>query len=687
MSKFIALLLLLPFTLLAQVDHPEKLGLDLNNESDLAVYMMLYQIGLKERGQKLLGNHACVSLSRDAQGNTTLSFGINTDAFETGTVDFNNDNNSKFQHVKNTLSQLFGFFDEAKYNPQIGVRSYADPQQNIMSKYASGGAVSNRYSGQLFGPNASSDPRFNTDSKRRNYLLAYDRGQAFIDNYFPQNLKNKVTTTPYHSPDLEVGNNQSNSDQFACPNRRSIVVDMKFNPNFKVASTPGTFVPAFKVARGAENHENILAAAFDAENKKVSDLPLYCRNGSTAAFLERSKKEIQKVRRTFSSTKNLESLKKIISKNLSPEKIESFCRGGTREVCLNAKNEVVRAFSSYESSPSDENLYALVASLTITNDRRKGLYVRNICRASSGDKDCAEYQAIVDSVVPISDRMYDGSARRNSSHFMDCFSNKLFYQKEMQANPDRYLTPVVDLRDPQTGEMKIGLTPEHIPNTTKGKGFVCVQCGNGLKFANNQMRYSHRANGSDHTREQKNDSVLSYNGISDNASTQSMFMMGQQKGLNVYIVKDCNVANMDSLQQNSQMVSLQDLQEKRVAVSPNDCIFKPNVINSCVHAPAGEGEGDDNAMTYESTVPSFLTGKNIDLTFDSNANILNDVLTGLREDYIKTCQFNGDVAEDIRDTPESVIDNILCENRGIHIPKPSFNSRADCPDVAASISR
>src|SRR5690606_35589918 len=104
----------------AQSEHAQSLGLDLNNESDVAVYMMMYQIGLKERGQNLLGNHSCISLSRDDEGNTTLSFGMNTDAFATGTVDFNDDNNAKFKKTKDTLASLFGFFNEAKYKPQIG---------------------------------------------------------------------------------------------------------------------------------------------------------------------------------------------------------------------------------------------------------------------------------------------------------------------------------------------------------------------------------------------------------------------------------------------------------------------------------------------------------------------------------------------------------------------------------------
>lgn len=670
----------------AQSDHASSLGLDLNNESDVAVYMMLYQIGLKERAENLLGDDSCISFSRDAEGNSTLSFGMNTDAFATGTVDFNADNNEKYLKTKNALGSLFGFFNEAKYKPQIGVRSYADPQDNIMSKYSRGGAIDQRYGSQLFSNNSSNDPRFNTESKRRNYLLAYDRGQAFINNFFPNDLKDKVSTTPYNSPDLEVGNNQSNSDKYACPNRRSIVVDMKFNPNFKVESTPGAFTPAFQVARGASNYENILAAAFDAESKSLNDLPLFCRNGSTAQFLERSKTEMGKVRNTLSKTANLNVIRNMITQYLTPERNERTCSpfsGADRENCLAQKQQLIDAFSSYESEPNDKNLYELVASLTYTSDPKKKRAIRNYCPSSS-NQDCQKYQSIVDSFVAVSDRIRERSTERNSSHFMDCFSNKLYYQKEFKHNPSKYLTPVVDLRDPQTGELRIDLNAENIPNTSRGQGFICQACGNGLKFADGKFRYSHRARSS-HTPSQREDSVNVYNNIMNNSSSSNMYLMGQQKGLNVYIVKDCNVSDMDNIAQTSQMVSLIDLEEKKVVVSPGDCIFKPNVINSCVHAPAGEGDGGDDGMTYTSTVASFLTGKNLEISLSSNVDILNEVMTGLKDDYIQTCQIQD--FEPLQATPKDIVDGILCENRGIHIPKPSFDAASDCPEVAASIQR
>lgn len=684
-SIIVFLALVLISKAFSQTEHAEKLGLDLNSESDVAVYMMMYQIGLKDRGQNLLGDHSCISLSRDSEGNTTLSFGMNTDAFATGTVDFNDDNNSKFTNTKNTLSSLFGFFDQAQYKPQIGVRSYADPQDNIMTKYAKGGAIDQQYSSQLFDASSSNDPRFNTESKRRNYLLAYDRGQAFIGNYFPENLKDKVTTTPFNSADLEVGNNQSNAAKFACPNRRSIVVDMKFNPNFKVESTPGAFTPAFKVARGSANHENILAAAFDAESKMLTDLPPYCRNGSTEEFMKRSKDEMRSLRRNLANTKNLALIKNIITKNLTAERIERKCKNQipkNKEKCYKEKNELLNAFKNFESDPSDVNMYQLVASLTFNGDGLKKSYVRSICPTS--DSDCEKYKKLTDEFVAVSDRMKHGSSNLNSSHFMDCFSNKLFYQKELKNNPGEYLTPVVNLRDPQTGELKIDLNEDNIPNTSKGKGFVCQACGNGLKYVDGGLSYSHRAK-SNHSASQKADSINVYNNIMNNASNENMYMMGQQKGLNVYIVKNCDVSNLDQVAQTSQMVSLNDLKQKKITVNPGDCIFKPNVINSCVHAPDGTGDGGDDDMSYTSNVPSFLTGKNLEITLDSNVNILNEVMEGLKDDYIETCQF--EERADLKETPANVIDAVLCENRGIHIPKPSFDSAEDCPDVASAVQR
>ena len=413
LNTFLGLLILCSsLKAFSQAEHAQSMGLDLNNESDVAVYMMMYQIGLKDRGQNLLGDHSCISLSRDSEGNTTLSFGMNTDAFATGTVDFNDDNNNKFKNTKNTLSSLFGFFDQADYRPQIGVRSYADPQDNIMSKYARGGEVDQRYSSQLFNANSAGDPRFNTESKRRNYLLAYDRGQAFIGNYFPESLKDKVSTTPYNSPDLEVGNNQSNSDRFACPNRRSIVVDMKFNPNFKVESTPGAFTPAFQVAKGAANHENILAAAFDAENKRLEDLPVYCRNDSSLDFIKRSKKELKEVRKLVLSSNTRSTLSKVISQGFTDDNIESSCARVVdqfKQKCIDTQKELVRSFREFESDPSDANIYSLVASLTVKRDRQKEAYVQGVCKQTRNRRsaECVALNDLIQRFIPVSDAMKD----------------------------------------------------------------------------------------------------------------------------------------------------------------------------------------------------------------------------------------------------------------------------------------
>jgi len=183
--------LTLPGYVFSQTEHAEKLGLDLSNDSDVAVYMMMYQIGLKDRGQNLLGSHSCISLSRDNEGNTTLSFGMNTDAFATGTVDFNDDNNKKFLNTKNTLSSLFSFFDQANYKPQIGVRSYADPQNNIMSKYAQGGEVDQRYSSQLFGANSSTDGGLILIQNEETIFLLMIEARHLLEIIFQTTLKIK----------------------------------------------------------------------------------------------------------------------------------------------------------------------------------------------------------------------------------------------------------------------------------------------------------------------------------------------------------------------------------------------------------------------------------------------------------------------------------------------------------------
>src|SRR5690606_10486938 len=127
-------------------------------------------------------------------------------------------------------------------------------------------------------------------------------------------------------------------------------------------------------------------------------------------------------------------------------------------------------------------------------------------------------------------------------------------------------------------------TEENVPNTPKGRGFVCQACGNGLKLVDGALEYSHRARSSDHTQEYFNDSVKTYDNLHQNQDTKTMFLMGHQKGLSVYIVKGCKTESLENIASTSQQVSLQDLKSKKVKVGPNDCIFKPKVINSCVHS-------------------------------------------------------------------------------------------------------
>lgn len=674
----------------SQDEFAESLGLNLENESDLAVYMMLYQIGLKDTGENILGVDTCVDVSRDEVGNTKLSFGINTDAFKTGTADFSQDNDQKFKHINGSLSQLFSFFKSANYKPNISVRSYADPQQNIMSKYAPGSVIDKKYSSKLFGANANEDKRFDTDSKRRNYLLAYDRGEEFIDKYFPEDLKGKVKTTPFNSSDLEVGNNQNNSDEFACPNRRSIVVDMKFNPNLKIQSSPGEFTPGFKVATGSSNNENILAAVFDAHSKKLEDLPEFCRNKSTEDFIKDAKERFVLVKKLADNSASIEALKNVSKLSLEEDDISSDCEyfgkqngGRSLEKCLSIRRSLKDSIANYSKNNSEENLYNLIASMTFGSDNLKKAALRSVCKGY--DADCKSFKIIMNEMDQISERISIKGKSYNSSHFMDCFSNKLYYKKELKENIGEYITQAVELRDPITGEMKISYTEENIPKTARGNGFLCQACGNGLRLQKGVLGYQSRAS-TDHTKEQLSDSLKTYDALHSNPDTNTMFMMGHQKGLNLYIIKDCKIDNFDKISENSQMVSVEDLKVKKIKIGPNDCIFKPKVINSCVHAPAGEGKPDDNNMSYIAKVPSFLTNKTISTVNEANANIMNNIFTALKDDYIKTCQFDGEPKKRLNKSPKEVIGNVLCKTKGIHIPSPSFDSKKDCPEIAKRVN-
>src|SRR5690606_34370767 len=133
-----------------------------------------------------------------------------------------------------------------------------------------------------------------------------------------------------------------------------------------------------------------------------------------------------------------------------------------------------------------------------------------------------------------------------------------------------------------------------------------------------------------------------------------------QKGLNLYIVKGCDLENL----KNATPVSFLDLKDKKIKVDPADCIFKPKIINSCTHSPEGSAGGEQDEAKQSTEVLSLLTGKNLEFALKANLSMIDDVLNGLKDDYINTCQINGKVLEKVQADPKIVIDNVLCRNRG-----------------------
>jgi hypothetical protein len=731
-------LLLVSSNLYAQDEGKDltALGLDLNQESDLAIHSMLYQIGLKDRTNKILGDKTCIEFSKDNDGNSVLSFGVNTDAFETGSAELSADNQAQYAKTKSSLNKLFSFFKSANYNPEVSIRSYADPQHNIMSKYKESGSYHSSVKDKVFGDDFKDLNHLNTDSKRRNYLLAHDRGSVFKDQFIPKDLQNSVSVKPFNSSRLEKGNTSQNSEKYACPTRRSIAVDMKFNPNFKIKSKPGSFSPAFSILRGDENRKNIVAAVFDASSKNESELSAVCDNSSSKDFIKVAKDRYNRLKSIMDKgvlLKNVENpnatvksdnkkiarfkgnykeaIANLMARELSPSSIQDKCERFDKfsyrlnkdyfSDCITRMKEIKETYSSYESNKSDENFFAFISNLFYTrgNDRRaidQRMVINNICSYNkSNDKvadqqagECTAFRDLVEVVKQSSDKVFASGKVKNSSHFMDCFSNKLYLNQELKKAPGRYLFPVSDMRDPATGNLNIDFSGENIPDTKKGKGYICQACGSGLSYneTTNKLDVKLRASFNDHTKEQKADSQSTYDHYHHPSSGADLDKIGTQKGLNLYIVKNCDVSNVDDLKKNAIPVNLQDLKSKKVKVSPTDCVYKSPVVSSCIHAPDGVGDGESSKLNYVSTLPSFLTGKNVEIALENQVVTMKSISDSLKQDYVNYCAISEEGQKALMGTPDEVIDDILCKNKDISIPSLDNNSQQDCPEVAAVIA-
>ena len=117
-----------------------------------------------------------------------------------------------------------------------------------------------------------------------------------------------------------------------------------------------------------------------------------------------------------------------------------------------------------------------------------------------------------------------------------------------------------------------------------------------------------------------------------------------------------------------------------------DCIFKPDIISSCNHAPTGQKETSEGKAGKNLSVYSFLLGKRMDKYLENSQQYSHDIFTNQILNELKPY-----CGQEIAKVPpkEAMINKILCSkpgqnNRGISLPTPGFVSKDDCKKLGSA---
>lgn len=667
--------------------------LDMTVETDMAIHSMLYQIGLKQRGEKVLGDKTCIDFSKNPDGTNRISLGVAADAFKLGEVGFSSDNKKTYDGVKKTIDSLMTFFKNANYKPTIKVRGYADGVHNTSSEY--------NISENQDQFESSNESDFSSTSKKKNKLLAKKRADEFIENFFPEDSKANVEAIGIHSPGLE----DKPESQRQCDARRTAIVDITFNPKLKINNEIGKITPGFGVLSGLKNMQNTIATVFNANKTKYEDLPKYCQNESSRLFLEHSKNKVKDIKKVLSDSSKLESLKRGYEKEFNPVAAKKFCemsyRGthsrivANREECIRLKAEVYNSFQNYISDPNEKSMYRYLASSVASNkSSASNTPLRSVTCSPAVSSSCKTiYNFVRKEIITAASPLLVSGQSKNSSHYLDCFSNDLFYEKEM-SNFENFKRDYIisndilnKMKNQENNEIVFSYSKENMPKVQTQRhgikrGFVCKACANGLQLKRSssggiEAQYVGREDNPKMIEDQKEAQQALFN----SRDPKKMFKVGQQKGLNLYIIKDCKISSSEDMIKNSKMVSLTDFENKLVEIGPNDCAFRPEIVNSCLHAPDGSGEGVFDQSQVMSSQPSFLTNKNLNLTLKSQVDTLKQVEDALKDDYIGYCGFAEETVKELDAHPSDVINGILCKNSPkIAIPSIDNNEDNDCSE-------
>lgn len=665
--------------------HFNELGMDPQQQNDVAMYTFLYELALKNQlsDGKFLGPQTCIDVAKKDNGELSLAIGMKDAAFKTGSYEFD-ENAASYKNMTELTNVFRDFFASAKneingtrgYKPRVTVESYSDPQHNQLSNLSTSDPVLKNVKSEYV----------RTTSQKRNYVLAHKRGEAYAKKFLPNE---NVEVKAYHSPDIDrLTKRPGNNSAFSCENRRGVVVRFDVDPARDLSNQYGAYTPGFNVAKGKEHRAQLLAASMDAGRyESYEDLPKHCQHRTI-------RKTYEKSRAIFTSTKKLIDESKSYITTIMVPKLKTFCAEHSyHPICEDKKYEKL---SSKDKLATDKAVYDVLEYFREENfnpvfapNSQGGRLLRQFRQKAH----CAAFDR-----ENCRDRDHPGK-NYNSSHFTDCFSAKFFYED----NISKYTYRPSNI-NPETSEVTISYNSSNIPrvnleveskvsgkgNVKKYQGYGCNVCGHGLHLEKNRLKYYHRADRkSDHANPVlSRDSHAVHDHFQNNSSVETMFHLGQNKSPKVYILKNCDMKNFAQ----SKMVDLSKSQtsgsfsiEKDVKLGAGDCIFKPDIISSCNHAPSGKKETSEGVSGKNFSIYSFLLGKRMDKFLENSQEYSQDIFTNQIFNELKP--FCG---EELAKVPpkEKMINNILCSkpgkpNKGISLPTPGFDSKGDCPEIGS----
>lgn len=681
----------------------KEIGLNPDSDNQLALYTFLYEIGLKNKmsGGEFLGKGTCVDFNKKGPNSFQLVIGMKDAPFKTGSHKLET-NKNEYSKMSNLIKLTDQFFKQARkkdggksnFTPKLEIEGYADPQHNKQN------------------PNAS--------SRENNYKLAGLRTNEIKNTFFKGY---KTDESPYISEDLDILKNApQNKEDFKCDKRRGIVLKFDVDPSISFQGTPGSYSLGFNTIKGLDQKKMNLASVLDAsDTNSIKDLPKECQRKGSKIYQHQASVIGNYLKKYVSDNSN--KLKQISNKILKECTSKPHLKICKIESLQKIQNEDLKtAKGTYKLSSyllEVRNSKTLLKEILSPSENSTLTRVMNVATVGTLDKSlggssanqAAKNYDIIKNIINKKSPKGKGLppwkyylGHKFGAYFTSCFSNELYYEN----NFSKYTKNLKNLRNKDTGMVKLSFNSENIPTikkkngefqTAKGnafkefKGYGCQACGHGLHYNNktNTMEVHNRSNRKDHSNDprlrtmesgkivlpkQEEEDIFNNFTNKTGVSTGSM-KIAEHMSPSVYIIKDCNPMNistserirMDQFDKNGEVI-------KEIKLGENDCLFQPDIVSSCNAVPQGNSENSENEDGQKASVYSLLAGKYLDINLkkgiESFANELN-------KDLVKSCGHD----DLVRSTDHNkLIESIRCKSEGVSVlPTPGKIAAGDCPEV------